>query len=236
MHWYSFLRDPIARLRSHYLHEVAIGNCAESLPDYLGKFTRDDIMVRKLAGERNLAAAKEIIETKMRFVGVQERFDQSLVLMREALGLVDFSLAYGRPRNTAARRVGGLIYELQRLVPQRGEAPVAAMQARARAQLDQHHGLLVEVNSLDQQLYDYVCNEIWARQVDRYGGAEQLATDTEIEISKPASSGRKRIVSFIYRNLIYKPYITAEIRRNRLLGVDKAKNNKKAEACTHSRS
>jgi len=235
IHWYSFLRDPVARLSSHYLHEVAIGNRTESLPDYLRKFTRDDIMVRKLAGERNLAAAKEIIETRLRFVGIQERFDRSLVLMREALGLADFSLAYGRPRNTSTRRVGGFIYELRRLARQRYQVPDESVQARARSQLDQHHGLLVEANSLDQQLYDYACNEIWARQVDQYGGVEKLARDTRIEMSRSTIPTRRRFFSFIYRNLVYKPYITVEIRRNRLLGVDKSKNKKKTELCTPTR-
>jgi hypothetical protein len=183
-------------------------------------------MVRKLAGERDLAAAKAILKTKMQFVGIQEKFDESLVLMRDALGLSDLSVAYGEPRNTAARRVGGLIYRLRGRLTQQSDTAEKAMQARALSDIDQHHGLLVEANSLDQQLYDYACDEIWPRQIERYGGAKQLAADTEVEMSKPARPSRKTTFSFVYRNLVYKPYVAAEVRRNRRLGVHKTTNTR----------
>ena len=226
MHWYTFLRDPIARLRSHYLHEVAIKNYSGSFPEYLDKFPRDDIMVRKLAGERDLAAAKSILSTRMRFVGIQERFDQSLLLMRDALGLGDFSVSYAKRRNTAVSRVGGPIYRLRGRLTKRSENSEIAMQERAKSSLEQHHGLLVEANSLDQQLYEYACNEIWSQQVDQYGGTERLAADTQVDMSKAPNSSYRTTLSFVYRNLVYKPYVAADVRRNQRLGVQKTTNTR----------
>jgi len=218
--WYTFLREPVARLRSHYLHEVALRNRRESLPDYLRALVRDDIMVRKLAGgERDLEAAKRIVREKVRFVGFQESFDVSLVLLRSYLGIHGLRLSYGRARNTSTRRVGGARYRLHTLLSSQQARYGSRVQDEARAQLDLHHGLLVEANELDQQLYDWVQGEIWPRQVEAYGGVRRLKADTEVEMARPPLRSRKTAYSFLYRNLVYKPYIGLVQRRNRLLGI-----------------
>jgi hypothetical protein len=74
----TFLREPVARVFSHYQDEVV--RCGRRLPFEEMLFSDDalhDLQVRLIAGERNLDKAKRCLD-RFDFVGLTEKFDLSL--------------------------------------------------------------------------------------------------------------------------------------------------------------
>lgn len=156
----TFLRDPVARVVSHYefvrrrpehyLHEAAL---SLSLADYVrfcGAAEPNNDQTRLLAGGHMastdgtcspamLAAAKQNLDVHAA-VGLTEAFDASLVLMRRTFG-------WKRPlyvrRNVSARS---------------GAGPLSAEE---REVVEAH-------NSLDAELYRYAC-ERFRRDIAEYG-------------------------------------------------------------------
>ncbi len=198
--WYTFLRDPIARFRSTFLHEVEGKGRRLELPAWAEGFVRHDMTTRKIAGELDLDAAKQLLDERMAFVGLHERYDHSLVLMRDRLGLRGFRLAYPVPMNTAAARV--VSPERQRI------------RAWALDQLERHADVIRECNWRDIALYEFAERTIWTRQVAEYGGEERLADDAKREVGRSAHTLGERLriqQCFFYRKLVVEPYLRARL-------------------------
>jgi hypothetical protein len=81
----TFLREPIARYLSHLRYQL------EHFPDRwdLGRLLDEeyfwDFTTKRHAGSADLERAKRRLAGDYAFVGLQERFDESLVLLRRAL-------------------------------------------------------------------------------------------------------------------------------------------------------
>ena len=99
--WYTVLRDPVMRYLSHFQHHIEKLGASRSFEDWLGDSIQHNWQTQHLAGEQDVEAAKQILATRFRFVGLLERFVESLLLLQHQLGLEDLPIAYGRPRNPA---------------------------------------------------------------------------------------------------------------------------------------
>lgn len=186
--WYTFLREPVARCISHYQHAVEKHQAKRSFRDWMRDTENWNWHVRFLSGGQDLSAARQILEERMRFVGLTERFDESLLLLRERLELRDFAVAYGRPRNTA--RTG----EVRR---------------RVQASFDEYRDEVTEHNLLDLELYDHVTKELYPRQVKAYG-QQRLEADLETKFSPRRSTLSERFryyESAVFRKLYYLPMV-----------------------------
>jgi len=188
LRWYTFLRQPIERCISHYQHAVEKHQAPRSFRDWVRDPENWNWHVRFLSGGQDLAAARQILEEKMRFVGLTERFDESLLLLRERLGLQDFAVAYGRPRNIA--RTG----EVRR---------------RVQASFEEYREEVTEHNRLDLELYDHVAHHLYPRQGEAYG-RQRLQADLETEFSPRRSTLSQRFryyESAAFRKLYYLPMV-----------------------------
>jgi hypothetical protein len=125
-----------------------------TLERFLQERRFDDYQTRRLAGRFDLDAAKRALGEQVDVVGLTERFDESLLLLRSAIGERGVSFHYER-RNTLDR---GELIRFEDLSPE--------MQERVRG-----------ANRLDLALYDYACKEVFPRQVAAYPG--DMATDLE---------------------------------------------------------
>ena len=155
--WYTFLREPVNRLLSHYQHAVEKNGVTAPLDRWMTDRTAGNWQVGMLSGAEDLDAAKQILDTKIRCVGLMERFDESLLLIRHRLQLPHFNVAYGKPRNTARR---------------------SDLRKRICEQCERHREEVMERNALDLALYDYAVNELYPRQVAEYG-EDRLRGDLE---------------------------------------------------------
>jgi hypothetical protein len=94
---------------------------------------------RFIAGEESLEKAIEILERRMVWVGVTEEFDDGLASLAHHLRLYEIDL----DRKPINRNLA-YAHEKDMLMAEYG-------------------GFIRQMNEIDQELYEYVCREIWPR-------------------------------------------------------------------------
>lgn len=174
-----FLRDPARRTASHYQYAVQRMGYGGSVEDHLAAEYRRDLQTRHIAGSADVDRAIELLRERCFFVGLTERFDESLVLLRQRAARPGLDIRHRRenlaPDNTIAREV--------------------LADSRTRALID-------EANRADAQLYAWVRDELWPEQVREFGpGLERevqaLRQATDIRrtnLRALASGAAKRLV------------------------------------------
>jgi hypothetical protein len=189
--WFTVLRDPIRRYISQYIYNYEVmGERFDVLHFIRHRPDKPNRQVRMLAGDDDLDSAIRHVR-RMACVGLTERLDESLLFMRERLGLDGLDLHDSRARNVGEER-----------------SPLLD-RAAVRAEFERHHDEVVECNKLDLQLYEFVRREIWPQQVAEYG-KDRLAGHlaTEFAGGTPRIGTRLRLgANFALRNLVYKPWL-----------------------------
>jgi hypothetical protein len=188
--FFAFLRDPVERCISHYQYRR---NKDETSDFEAWLALNAEYQTRFLCRKHDAAdpwsmpadadRAIEVVERHLGFVGLQERFDESLLLLRRWVADERFDIEY-RSRNVA--RSGAL---RERLL---GDARVVAM-------IEAHH-------VQDAKLYRHVRDVVYPRQVQCYGPG--LAADVgELKRRLPAPQKRvlARALASVQRGLLYKP-------------------------------
>jgi hypothetical protein len=184
--YYSFLREPLARTASHYQHEVQWLGQMQSFEEWSQEPHLRDLQCRHLGGTASADDAIETIERCCFFVGLTERFDASLLLLRQRIDDGRFGILYAT-RNVASN-------------PSIRDGLLADAGARK---------LNEEMNREDRKLYDYVWNELFPRYEREYGGSlERDVAAFRAELPEWRMSAREGL-SRLKRNLIYKPYLKA---------------------------
>tara|TARA_B110001469_G_C9636135_1_gene319014 strand:+ start:1140 stop:1961 length:822 start_codon:yes stop_codon:yes gene_type:complete len=89
----TFLRDPIDRYISHYKHQVHKMGLDWTIEEFLNEKRFDNNITKKLSSTGDLNIAIENLY-KLDFIGIQEQFDTSLLLMKQELDLEGFTLDY----------------------------------------------------------------------------------------------------------------------------------------------
>jgi hypothetical protein len=186
LQWFTFLRDPVARFVSHYVHQQT-GDHPQfrmSLADWARRFKRRNWCVRMIAGEEDLPAAKQILKERFSFVGLVEQFDLSVRLFRQVFQLADFSGSYLKPR-TVSRN------------PKLRDDVLAATA--------EHEAVIQENTDLDRQLYEFVVAEIWQPQVERFGGESRSETPP----ARSHWSNRANYLLWAAKDrMIYQPFVS----------------------------
>lgn len=191
--WYVSLRDPVARYLSHYQHHAERWATHQPFEQWLDIEMQKNWQTKVICGQErpapaDLERAKEILATKMRVVGILERFNESCLLFRRFLGWDGFKVAYGAPRNTARR----------------GDAV-----ERVRQNFDTYRDRIAENNAMDIALYEYALKEIYPRQIAAYG-EEQMRRDLETQFGEDRPTMGERIREFesnALRRYVYRPLI-----------------------------
>jgi len=188
-----FLRDPVERCVSHYQYRrnkdetSGFESWLVKHANYQARFlcrTGDSGETWPVA---DAARAIEAIERRVGFVGLQERFDESLVLLGRWVDDPDFDVAY-RARNVASSS------SIRKQIL--GDPRLVEM-------IRAHH---VE----DEKLYRHARDVIYPRQVARHGTA--LAADVAaLRARLPAPQRRvlSRSLAAAKRGVLYKPLARA---------------------------
>lgn len=178
---YTFLRDPRARCLSHFRRRGR--GREESLQQWIARPENRNLQTRHLAGCEDATAAIELLEERIRFVGLTERYDESLVMLQRWAGHGQLDIRYGRPVN--------------------GSGPGRA--ARQLADNPTWSDLLAEANQEDQKLYDYVCEHVYPRQQRKHGpGLERDVAHFQQHNDLPPVSWRWRL-GRLRRDFVFKP-------------------------------
>jgi hypothetical protein len=156
--YFTFVRDPITRYLSHFHYHVDRLDIPWTLESFTAEDRFSNFMTTRIAGTTDVNRAKQLLRSKFAFVGLTDRFDESLHLLRHSLGLPDFDLRYER------QNVGDRAHEPAGSGAGTRPAPDDEALERVRAQ-----------NLLDIELYEFVRSELYPHYAELYGPS--LAAD-----------------------------------------------------------
>jgi hypothetical protein len=184
----TIVRDPVARFRSHFINR-AEGHCRQALDSWLASPWVHNWQTKMIAGEPNGQKAIDLIATRFGFVGLTERFDESLLLLAQWLQEPGFRVAYRAANQTSDKRRPRDI---------------------SRQRSDMSYLDSAEVLE-DQKVYDFVRDTIYPRQLADYPG--DLAADLHEFQQQNRSPGRLRepLWGRVMRNYVYKPLLHCRV-------------------------
>ncbi len=188
MVWYTFLRDPLKRYVSQCVHDIEKSGYAKDFDDWLNKCRRENAQTRTIAGEADVEKAKRILKQRFSCVGILEHYNESLVLMRDRLGLDSLDLCYPKQMNVS---LSGRI------------------KRKLMDNYDFYKEKMIANNKLDIELYEYAKKVIWPLQVAQYGKDELAKNISCIKFTqKPSLDARLSWwESFLFQNVIYRPMV-----------------------------
>lgn len=135
----TFLREPVARVFSHYQDDVRRGKKTITFEQMLQSDpVLENIQVKRLAGKADLGRAKLVLE-KFSFIGLTEKFDLSLHLL-EKICPAKLNLNYKRKVTARDNSIKNALENDSRLVD-----------------------MTREKNRLDAELYDFAAKEIFPK-------------------------------------------------------------------------
>jgi hypothetical protein len=140
----TFLREPVARIFSHYQASVLNGNRRTFEEELRRNEDLKNLHVKLMAGGRNLDKAKRFLET-CGFVGLTEKFELSLQVL-ERLSPYPLNLNYKRKNRALDNRVKKSLENDSRLVE-----------------------MTRECNQLDLELYSFAVNEVFPKMCAKAG-------------------------------------------------------------------
>lgn len=140
LQFYTFLRDPIARTISHYQYQIQKMNSTTPFEEWVKKRYYHNFQTKKLAGEDNADKAIEMIEKKKIFIGLNEKFQESLELFNAFLD-----------------------YPLDLTYSSKNVAPDNSIKKQIMSN-PEFMETLNEMNQNDLKLYNYVVQELYPKQ------------------------------------------------------------------------
>lgn len=185
MSWFTFLRDPVRRYVSHYIHQQTSrkNHHKMSMPDWAGKYRRSNWMVRMMAGEENLSKAIDCLERKIDFVGFTELLDESMKMFKNKYQLIGFD---------------------PNLPVQKMTVRNSRLEEEIYQNYDRYEELIRVENELDIKLYEYAKDFILPEQRKKY------LDDIGDRKFGRIRHDRNIILAKIKRNLLYKPFIKVD--------------------------
>ena len=142
--WLIILRHPYKRFVSHYIqitNREGTIHKGLKIEDWLTKFETSNYMVRFIAGKEDVDLAKKILLEKFEVVGLTEEFDRTIKMMRAVIGDKKFYAPNELHKNLSTdNTLRDEIFENQ---------------------MD----LIKESNKLDLELYNFVKEKIWPKQL-----------------------------------------------------------------------
>ncbi len=182
--YFTILRDPVrmcaSRFQYHVDHRQKKGLVFE---DWIEQEWLRDAQTKRIAGTANVDDAIRVIEEKKMFVGLTERFDESVVLLK-GLHAEELDIDY-RPVNVARRNT--LAEELL--------SDVKAREA------------LVDANRADLALYRYVTEELFPAQQRSYGSSLDDAVAEHTRRSRRDWNRRNLVASRLKQHALYRPLL-----------------------------
>lgn len=179
--FFTFVREPIGRTISAYQYLTETGKNPGPYLDWVE--SERNRQVSRLCGAQDLDAALEVLRTKIGFVGLTEKFDESLVMWHRWTADPEIEIRYKRI-NVSSNK------SLKREIQANEEC-----MAKTR-----------EITDLDQALYERVVTEIYPAQKESYGST--LEADLEafrISLTNFEPDTGKSKAGRFKRNVLFRP-------------------------------
>lgn len=141
---YTFLRDPITRCASEYQADVIQGGQTKSFKEWISDKSRHNVHVKMIAGSDDLEKAKKLLIERYAFVGITEKFNESVRALNYYLPY-QLDIKYTKRKNVAS---SDTIKKSLLSDPKNVE-------------------LLKKANQMDMKLYNYVKNELYPELISK---------------------------------------------------------------------
>ncbi|HWC58361.1 MAG TPA: hypothetical protein VHC44_01610 [Verrucomicrobiae bacterium] len=175
----TILREPIARVISHFQYSVQNGHNQKSFAETLcASENLENLQVKLIAGGRNLDKAKRFLE-QCAFVGLTEKFDLSLRVLER--------LSPWKLKSNYERRVVARGNDLKESL--------------------EHDERMIELareyNKLDLELYEFALNEVFPRLCQKAGvnPAEKVPSYQSDSCTKQLNYRLSKFYSRLFRHL-----------------------------------
>ncbi len=193
--WVTFLRDPVTRTASHYQYDVQRGGVDIPFEEWVTHDAVPDRQTRIIAGPEGTADEAVALLGRFSFVGLTERFDESLVMLQRAVGLPTIRYA---PRWVAPSN------EIKKALLSDPESV----------------RMIEEVNRHDIELYRHVVEEVYPKQQIQYGEAldeDVIAFRAVNKLMRPRHQYfHPRYAGYVAKwRLLYEPWVERQRRRAR---------------------
>ena len=184
LRYLTFVREPLAMCASRFQYQLDHRKKQHLVfEEWVQKDWVRDAQTQRIAGTANASDAIAIIEKKGMFVGLTERFDESMVLLK-ALRASDLDIGYSRV-NVAKR---------SELAKQLLSDPATRT-------------MIVEANQADLELYEYVQRELYPTFQREYGPSLGDAV-TEYEKTRRGRFNRRNLALYgLKQRALYKPML-----------------------------
>lgn len=189
LRYFTFLREPLTRCASEYQFRVLRGGLKQPFREWIRSELAANRQTVKIAGVASAEAAIEMLRRKIGFVGLLERFEESLVLFQQWARDPSLDIRY------QAKNVSG-------------NSSLKRQLLSSPETLD----LLREVNQEDLKLYRYVVDEHFAGLIDGYRGDLKKAVRQFRASNNPPPILPRQLGSMLLREVVYKPL--ANVLRN----------------------
>lgn len=180
----TFLREPVALCASRFQYRIDHRKKRDLVfEEWIEKDWVRDAQTQRIGGTTDPNDAIGVIRKKEMFVGLTERFDESIVLLR-ALRAPDLDIAYA-PVN------------------------VAKSSDVAKGLLDDPttRRMIVDANQADLELYEHVTEDVFPALRRSYGPKLSEAVDSFLEGKRPSYNRRKLSAYGLKQRALLKPTI-----------------------------
>lgn len=178
--YFTFLRDPVKAAASRFQAKVRTHPDLD-FEEWVERDWTRNRHTKQIAGVDDVGRALRIIEDKGMFVGLTERFDESLVLMKGLLA-EDLNISYATVNVARDDRVARRLLETERT-----------------------RRLLIESQSLDLELLDHAKRELYPRHRDAYGASLHADVERFRDTQERRFHRWNRTLSRLKHYVIYKP-------------------------------
>ena len=190
--YFTFLREPVRRTASHYQHMVRnTEEYKQSCEHWLEDERFHNLQTKHIAGVDDAEAAMRVLRERCFFVGLVERFDESLVLFQRRVGDPRLDVRYRREN-------------------------VASDSSISRRLLDEPRtrDILEAANRTDRILFDRVQRELFPEQCRDFGpGLEEAVEAVRADPWKHRYNGRA-LLSRARARLVLNPLARRAQRRS----------------------
>jgi len=181
LRYFTFLRDPVQRCVSHYQFSFPKKRHFPPFEEWIREHANFQTQI--LCGTEDACRAIEVLEKRIEFVGLVERFNESLILLQQWCGDQTLDLHYQSINvatdNTIKKRL-------------LSDPKVMA--------------LIEEFHQQDCEVFRYARDVIYPRQTKQFGPLlAQAVADLEAELPGPTILSFQQFVAAAKRNVLYKP-------------------------------
>lgn len=182
--YFTFMRDPVKTCASRFQYNVQYRKKKDLVfEEWIQKDWTRNSQTKLIAGVSDLEKAIRIIKDKNIFVGLVERFDESMLMLKR-LRAKGLNISYQRVNIASSNNI-----------------------AKELLANENTRQMLIEANQIDQDLYDFVKQELYPTYQKEYGSS--LMNDvTQYQQTKGNSFNSWNLnISRLKQYLIYKPVL-----------------------------